>query len=204
MTITLYDAKVSPNARKIRLIARELNIPLELVPMDFKRGDFSSPEFLAKNPNGMTPTLDDDGFVVWESGAILTYLAAKYPAGGLLPAEPKGRALVAQWIFWWTAHPERAIAQIAWEKRIKPFLGLGGNDPAIIKDGETALDRYLPVLDRQLEGRDYIGGHLSIVDFAAGPMLENAPRMIGVPLDAYANIRAWISRLQQKPYWNDA
>src|SRR6202163_5125840 len=90
MPIKLYDSKISPYARKVRLAAAELEIPLEKIPLDFQKGEPQKPEYRAMNPNGKVPTIDDDGFVLWESIAILKYLAGKKP--GLLPADARGVA----------------------------------------------------------------------------------------------------------------
>jgi glutathione S-transferase len=204
MTVTLYEISASPNARKVRLLAAELGIPLMRVEMDFKRGDFRTPEFLARNPNGMIPVVDDDGFVVWESAAIMNYLASKAPERGLHPDSAKDRARLDQWLYWWTSQPEPALARIAFERRVKPWLGLPGNDPVLIADAESALARFLPVLDTQLAGKDYVLGKLSLMEFIAVPRLENAPSALSIPLDRYANITAWIKRMQARPYWKDA
>jgi glutathione S-transferase len=81
MAITLYE--LQPHARKVRLLAAELGIPLNKVPMDPRIGETRTSEYLAMNPNGRIPTLEDDGFVLWESPAILKYLSAKRPDRGL-------------------------------------------------------------------------------------------------------------------------
>jgi glutathione S-transferase len=101
MGITLYDMQDSPHARKVRLLAAELDIPLERIARDPRKGETRSPGFLAKNPNGRVPTLEEDGFVLWESPAILKYLAAKRPERGLGGGDAKSQALVDQWLFWW-------------------------------------------------------------------------------------------------------
>jgi glutathione S-transferase len=205
MTITLYDAQYSPHARKVRLLAAELDIPLRKVPLDPRKGEFRSAEFLARNPNGRVPTIDDDGFVLWESPAILKYLAAKRPERALAGSDAKSQGLVDQWLFWSASGPEAAIDAIAWELRIKPsILGQPGNDPGIIADAHARLDRFLPVLDRQLQGRDYILGDLSIVDFVLGPRLDTGPAILQFDISRYKNITAWLERLRAKPYWKDA
>src|SRR5215475_5424081 len=79
MTITLYELQPSPHAPKVRLLAAELGIPLNKVPVDPRIGETRTPDYLAKNPNGRVPTLEEDGFVLWESPAILKYLSAKHP-----------------------------------------------------------------------------------------------------------------------------
>jgi glutathione S-transferase len=201
--IKLYDGRVSPNARKVRLLAAELDIPLEKVTLDLKGGEYQSKEYLAKNPNGKIPTIEDDGFTLWESASILRYLAAKKPDRSLVPEDPKQQALLDQWMFWWTAHPESALYLLATERLIKPFLGQGGNDPAIIAEATALLLRFLPVLDRQLADKDYVLGPLSIADFCAGPWFDAAPRL-QIQLDPYANISRWLTRLQARPYWKSA
>ncbi|MGA8689374.1 MAG: glutathione S-transferase family protein [Methyloceanibacter sp.] len=205
MTITLYELQPSPHARKVRLLAAELDIPLHKVPRDPRIGETRSSDYLAKNPNGRIPTLEEDGFVLWESPAILKYLAAKRPERALAGAEPKAQALVDQWICWWVGGPEAAIDAIAWELLIKPkVFNQPGNDPGIIADAHARLERFLPVLDRQLEGRDYIVGPLSVVDFLIGPRLDTAPAILKFDISRYENINAWLERLRAKPYWQDA
>ena len=77
MALTLYDGPISPNARKVRLLAAELGLPLERKVLSFAKGEMRAPDYLALNPNGSVPTLDDDGFVLWESAAILRHLAGE-------------------------------------------------------------------------------------------------------------------------------
>jgi glutathione S-transferase len=205
MTITLYELQPSPHARKVRLLAAELGIPLNKVACDPRIGETRTSEFLAKNPNGRVPTLDDDGFVLWESPAILNYLASKKPDRALAGSDPKAQALVDQWTCWWVGGPEAAMDALAWEFLIKPnVLKQPGNDPGIIADAYARLDRFLPVLDKQLQGRDFIVGPLSVVDFLIGPRLDTGPAFLKFDISRYKNINAWLERLRAKPYWKDA
>jgi glutathione S-transferase len=205
MTIALYDVKESPHGRKVRLLAAELGIPLHLVARDPRTGETRSADYLAKNPNGKIPTLEEDGFILWESPAILKYLAAKHPERGLDGKDGKTKALVDQWLFWWISGPEGAIDMLAYEMIIKPMvMNQPGNDPGIMAEGYARLNRFLPVLDKQLEGRDYVVGPLTIVDFAMGPRFDRAPALLKFDLTAYKNIGAWHARLTAKPYWQDA
>ena len=199
MPIKLYDSKVSPYARKARLIAAELGLPLEKIAVDFKKGQPRTPEYLALNPNGKVPMIDDDGFVLWESIAILKYLASKKP--GLLPTDVRGMAEADQWMFWWSNHAEAAIELLLYELLLKPYFGKPGNDASIIAEAHALLDRFLPVLEQRLTGRDYVMDKLSVVDFAIAPVLEIAPGLLKVNLDKYSAINAWLKRLQAKPYW---
>ncbi|HYJ59811.1 MAG TPA: glutathione S-transferase family protein [Methyloceanibacter sp.] len=202
MTITLYDMQDSPHARKVRLLAAELGIPLTRIERDPRKGETRSADYLAKNPNGRVPTIVEDGFALWESHAILKYLAAKHPERGLGGSDAKQAALIDQWLFWWTGGAEAAIDAMFWETFIKPkILNQPGNDPGIIADAHARIGRFLPVLEKQLEGRDYIVGPLSIVDFAIGPRLDRAPELLKIAMTPYPNILAWRERLRARPYW---
>jgi glutathione S-transferase len=204
MTIKLYGSTRSPNVRKVSMLATALDIPLTHVTLDFSRGDLRSPDYLAKNPNGKIPTIDDDGFVLWESAAILRYLAAKRPELGLVPSGLRKQARVDQWLFWWTAHLEPALDRLIYERIVKPFLGQAGIDATIVAEAEATLERFLPILDDQLSSKEHILGKLSIVDFAVSPRLDGIPELLQVGLDPYPNLRAWLERMREKPYWQDA
>jgi glutathione S-transferase len=205
MAITLYEAHESPHARKVRLLAAELGIPLQTQERDPRKGETRSADYLAKNPNGKVPTLEENGFCLWESPAILKYLAAKNPERGLGGSDAKQAALIDQWLFWWGCGLEAAINALAWELIIKPkVLNQPSNDPGGIADAHNQINRFLPVLDRQLEGRDYIVGPLSIADFAIGPRLDRSPALLNFDIAQYKNIAPWLARLRAKPYWGTA
>jgi len=203
MTITLYDMPESPHARKVRLLAAELGIPLELVARDPRIGETRGPDYLALNPNGRIPTLVEDDVTLWESPAILKYLAAKHPERGLNGASLQDQAQVDQWLFWWVGGVEAAMEALFWERIIKPkVLKKDGNDPGIMADARARLARFLPVLDRQLEGREFVIGPLSIADFVIGARLDRGPDYLDIDLSPYKNIGAWLERLRAKPYWS--
>lgn len=173
--------------------------------LDPRIGETRTKEYLAKNPNGRIPILEEDGFVLWESLTILKYLAAKRPERALAGADAKTQALVDQWICWWVGGPEAAIDALMWEMIIKPkVLNRPGNDPGIMADAHSRLNRFLPVLDRQLDGRDYVLGPLTVVDFLIGPRLDTAPAAFNFDVSGYKNISAHVDRLRAKPYWQEA
>jgi glutathione S-transferase len=92
-----------------------------------------------------------------------------------------------------------------WELLIKPkVLNQPDNDPGIIADAHTRINRFLPVLDKQLAGRESIVGPLSIADFAIGPRFDRAPELLKFDIAPYTNIGAWMTRLRDKPYWRTA
>jgi glutathione S-transferase len=203
MTILLYDGQRSPNARKVRLLAAELEIPLERVTLDFTKGELRSASYLSKNPNAKIPTIEEDSFVLWESAAILRWLAAKNPERGLVPTDPRQLALLDQWMFWYAANIDPPFLLLVFELLVKKFLGQGEPDASVVGVAQRGLKRFLPILDAQLEGKEYVLGKLTIADFQMAPWLDLAP-MLGVDLAAYANINAWLERLRARPYWATA
>ena len=199
----LFDVPMSPHCKKVRICADELGLPLELVPVNPRAGDNRNPEYLAKNPMGKVPTLVDGDFSLWESGAILAYLAAKKPEKGLLPAEPRAHADVLRWMFWYASHLEPHTTALALERIYKKMRGQPGDDPHFIKAAEDQLARFLPVLEEQLKAHEFVTGHLSIADIAMGCTLEGAERY-KLDLAPYPHIRGWLSRLQARDSWKKA
>jgi glutathione S-transferase len=134
-----------------------------------------------------------------------SHALAKHPERRLCGADAKTRALVDQWICWWVGGPEAAMDALAWEMLIKPkVLNQPGFDPGIMEDARARLNRFLPVLDKQLADRDYIVGPLTVVDFLIGPRFDSAPALLDIDISPYKNIDAWLGRLHAKPYWKDA
>ena len=95
---TLYTAPLSGNGRKVHIFLEEVGAQYQLSRLDLLKGEQKSSEYLKLNPNGKVPTLVDDGFVLWESNAILLYLAEKFPQARLLPTGAQDRARVFQWL----------------------------------------------------------------------------------------------------------
>ena len=181
----LYVAPPSPRAFKVLALAKHLHLEYELKPVDLIKGDQQRPEFVALNPNRKMPVLEDDGFVLWESNAILQYLAAKRPESGLLPSDPQRRADVSRWQFWEAAHWDPACGTLLFEHLVKKFFGQGEADPAEVKKGEENFHRYAAVLDGALVGRKFVTGEtLTVADFSLGPWLNYA-QVARYPIDGY-------------------
>jgi len=109
MTIKLHVFPLSPRAFKVMWAANHLGIVFEPVPVDFSKGAHRTPDFVGLNPNMRMPVLEDDGYVLWESNAILQYLAALKPDSGLLPNDTKARMQIVKWQFWDSAHWDPAL-----------------------------------------------------------------------------------------------
>jgi len=195
----LYSHPVSTNARKARLTAAHLGIALEEQMVDLKNGEQRTPAFLAKNPNGKVPVLEDDGFVLWESNAICQYLAAQVPGNSLFPSDARARADINRWQSWELAHLGPAISRVIYQKMIKQILGLGDPDAAIVKQGEEKFARFGAVLNAALEGRRFLlGDALTIADFTVAPNVSLGRR---VGLEPGRHVVAWLDRLGELDAW---
>src|SRR5215470_14631143 len=158
--IRLYDSAISGNSYKVRLAAAQLGIPLTIVPVDILRGESRTPEFLARNPNGRTPVIDDDGFVLAESNAILAYLAR---GSRLLPDDRRRHALVLQWLFFEQYSHEPYIATSRFWLLHRPDGPERTATLAARRDGGWSA---LRVMERHLAGHAFFVDDYSIADVA--------------------------------------
>jgi len=201
MSLKIHAFPLSPRGFKVLAVANHLGLDYEFHLVDLSKGAQKTPQFLALNPNGRMPVLEDDDFVLWESNAILEYLAAKKPEGGLLPTEIRGRSDVMRWMFWDSAHWDSICAIFMFENMVKARFRLGTADPAEIAKGEQRFGQFAPVLDDRLKTHKFIcGASPTIADFTiAAPLNSAEPAKI--PLGAYANIRRWHGDMSSLPAW---
>jgi glutathione S-transferase len=188
----LYDFAFSPNSRKVRAVAYELGITLEHQHIDLIKGAQRAPAFLAVNPNGRAPVLVDDDFVLWESTAIIRYLAAK--KGALVPNDVRGQAEVDKWLAWQLAHLGPAVSKVAFGRVVKKLTGQGAPDEARIAEGIDEFAKLGAILDGALEGRDYVAGQLSVADFALASHYSIAS-ICGLDVARFPRINAWLARM---------
>lgn len=197
----LYTFPPSPNSRKIMAVAHHLGIDLDVHFVDLRKGEQMKPEFLALNPNHKIPTLQDGDFVLWESNAIMQYLAASHSDKLLWPREPRPQADVSRWLFWQATSLGPACDILAFERFVKSMLGLGETDPAEEARGEEMFHSAAAVLDAHLQGREWVvGEHMTLADFALGAPLSTA-EFAHLPLDGYAEIRRWYAGLEKVRAW---
>jgi glutathione S-transferase len=197
----LYDAPSNTGTRRIRALANELDMRLEHVPVNIREGEGQRPEYLKINPNGKIPSLVDGDFKLFETNAILCYLAARSgKATTLLPTDPQARAHVDQWLHWQNAHLNQAVMKLAMERVYKKILNLGAPDPARIEEGLKELDRFCTILDGQLAARDYVCGTLTVADFALAGTFSNRAT-VEIDLSRYTNLSRWLERIESRPSW---
>jgi glutathione S-transferase len=197
----LYGFPGSPNTWKVRALAAHLGLPIEFEFVDLAKGQQRTPEFLALNPTGRTPVLVDGDFKLWESNAIMQYLAsqAKTP---LWPDDARTRADIARWQSWQLAHwgPDSCVPLI-FQRLVKAVLNLGPPDEAIVAKGTEAFHRDARVLEAHLSRQSYlVGDILTLADFAVAAPLFHAARA-ELPVAPYAHVRGWFGRVSALPAW---
>ncbi|WP_308915342.1 glutathione S-transferase family protein [Jannaschia sp. LMIT008] len=182
----------TPNPFKVALMLEELGIDYDTVPVDTRKGEQHAADFLALNPNAKLPVIDDDGTVVFDSNAILLYLARKH--GRFMPAETDGQAL--SWFFFVATG-------------LSPFSGQAVHFTRVHTDSAYATNRYekeiarhYRLLDDHLASNEWIGGSdYDIADIAAWGWVAMAPFVLEAQggLDPYPNVKAWFDRVNARP-----
>lgn len=199
----LYFHPLSSNSRRVTMTAHLLGLTLDLVVVDLLQGQHRGPEFLRFNPNGKVPLLEDGDFRLWESHAILQYLAARSPGQTLYPIAAQPKADVSRWLFWSAYHFTPAVGFISRERVSKQMVGAsGGPDPAEVRRGEALLVSAARVLDDHLAGRDWIAQErLTLADIAiAAPLMHTEAAQL--PVLEFANLQRWFQRIRALEAWH--
>lgn len=192
----------TPNGRKISILLEELGVPYTVRPVDIGKDEQFAPAFLAVSPNNKIPAIvdhDAEGgdLSIFESGAILTYLADKH--GRFLPASGAGRWKVLEWLAWQVGGLGPMLGQLGY------FVGRAPEKvPLAINRFAEEATRLLTVMDRRLKEADYLGGDYSIADIAAYPWVAAmAPLLKGNPLipgwDEMTGIHRWLEAVAARP-----
>jgi glutathione S-transferase len=190
----LYTFPFSPNCQKVIALAHEVGVPLDLVTVELFKGEARGPAMRAKNPNGKLPILEDGDFVLWESTAMLAYVAAKAGRLDLAPTAPRERAEVDRWTSWHGAHFAPAVRKVAFERIVKKLVGQGAPDEAVVKAGIEEFAVSANVLEQSLGAKEYLCGPLTIADFNLAPHAALVTDC-GLDFDPYPKAKAWLGRM---------
>jgi glutathione S-transferase len=199
----LYGFPASPNTWKVRALAAYLKLPLEFEFVDLTKGVQYAPDYQALNPTGRTPTLVDGDFTLWESNAILQYIASKTTTP-LWPNDARSRADITRWQCWELGHwGAQACGPLTFENLVKKFVNLGAPDQTAVAKATEAFNKEAKLLDGHLAKHKYlVGGALTIADFTAAAPLFHA-QGAGMPVAPYANVRNWFERVSSLPCWGE-
>jgi glutathione S-transferase len=197
----LHNVPGSPNGRKVLAVIHHLDLPVEVEHHNLFNGDLRKADYLAVNPNAKVPALTDGDFRLWESSAIMQYLADKAGDESLLPRDARGRADMTRWQFWETTHFNRAFGTLAFETIAKPRSGAGEPDARAVEDACRELARYAPVLDAHLDGRRYlVGDRLTLADYSVAS-LEPYQKLVPFDFSPFRHIDAYFERMRQDASW---
>jgi glutathione S-transferase len=194
--LKIHGRNNSINVMKVLWVCAELNIPYTRDDVGGQFGKNNEPWYLALNPNARVPTIDDDGFTLWESNSIVRYLACKYGTGKLWPAGTQARADVDRWMDWQLSVLGPAMTPVFWNLiRTPPEK----RDAAVIEASRKASIDALKILDVHLVSRDFIGGTaLTMGDIPVAPFVH---RWYALPIERpkLANLEKYYARLAELP-----
>lgn len=199
--LKIWGRRSAFNVQKVMWLVGELGLEHEHTTLGGDAGGLDDPDFVRMNPHGRVPVIDDNGTVVWESHAILRYLAAVYGDAALWPDDPALRSHADRWMDWTqTSLQPTFLNGIFWGYFRTPE---SQRDWPAIRQNQELSNQYFKRLDDALEGRDFLGGSsLGLADIPAGTHLY---RYFGMDLErpALPRVEAWYDRLQERPAYRE-
>jgi len=216
--IRLHILPPSPRAIKVVALNNYLGLKCELRVIDYLNAEQTSANFAKLNPNKRQPVLEEDGWTLWESNAILVYLASKKPEAKLFPGDRRNQAEVMRWLFWEGTQWNLVLDILITERVKKRFFNVsqsgrhsaGGTatpqspDSQRLAEGEQGLRELAEILDTHLKEREWlIGDQLTIADFALGAWVPSAAR-VGLPLTDFKAIDSWYGRVSGLRGWQES
>ncbi len=190
--LKIWGRRNSINVQKVLWCADELALDYERVDAGMAHGVVDEPAYRAMNPNGRVPTIEDDGFVLWESNAIVRYLCARHAYGTLYPAFVQARADAERWMDWCTSTLAASMTPLFWQLVRTPE---DKRDAALIEEARTQCERLFRIADAALANRPWIAG--SVFTMGDIPLGCFAWRWKSLPIErpALAHLDAWQERL---------
>jgi len=197
----LYGFPPSPNTWKVSAVAAHIGVPLQLEIVDLTKP--RTPDYLKLNPSGRAPTLVDGDFVLWESTAIMQYVASRKP-NSLWPDDARARADIVRWQSWDLAHWSKdGCVPLIFQRLVKGLLNMGPPDEAAIAKGTEAFAREARLLDAHLAKQPYlVGNAVTLADFSVAAPLFYTEKA-GLPIAPHAHLCDWFKRVSALPAWKE-
>jgi len=198
--LKVWGRRSSANVQKVMWLVGELQLAHEHIPAGGPYGVVGEPRFRAMNPNGLVPVIEDDALVMWESNAILRYLAATYGKVVFWSDDSRERAPVDQWTDWagTTFQPEMIGLFVNYWRTPE-----NQRNPNVIRNFQARSEKSLRLLDAELGKRPYLAGEsLTLADIASGVHLYRYYTM-GTAFPALPNVEAWYQRLKDRPAYRE-
>jgi len=198
--LKIWGRKNSINVQKVLWCCAELGLPFDRVDAGMQFGVNDTAEYRAMNPNGLVPTIDDNGFVLWESHAIVRYLARRHGMGTLWPSDSKAAADADRWMEWYSTTLWPAMRPVFWNLvRMAPEK----RNMAEVAENHKKLTDYFGIADRELGRKTYMAG--SAFSMGDIPLGVAAFRWYNLPVErpAHANLDRWYQRLCERPAFRE-
>jgi len=199
----LYGPVFSNNVFRPLLVARHLELPVELKAVDLLQGEHKGEAFRAINPHARIPVLVDGDYKLWESSAIMIYLAEQKPSP-LYPQDIRARATIASWMFWGRSHLMRAVGTIQFERLVKKMFGRGESDETLVAPAMESFNAEMAVMEDRLKdthSSDWlVGDGITITDYDIAGVLMYADEL-ALPMAHYPRSAAWLARVKAQPAW---
>lgn len=199
--LVLYTTAISANGRKPLALARHLRLDVEVRLVNVYRGEGRTAEYLKVNPLGKVPALVDHDFVLWESNAILCYLAEPHGDFALSSREPRERADILRWMFWEAAHWQPALTRVLAPCVARILTSGAESAMAPVAWNDPDLTAVLNVLESKLGQAPFVcGDRVSIADFSVAGMTTYFERTM-FPAAQFPAISSWLDRMARIPAW---
>ena len=197
MTLKIWGRETSVNVQKVMWAVDEIGVMRQRIDAGGAFGRNDTPEYRAMNPNGLVPVMDDGGFILWESNAIIRYLASTYGRGGFRPTDRKDIARADQWMEWAQSSLYSDIITTCFWGLIR--TSAAERDNKAIAAAAARAGVKLAILDQHLATRKFIGGStLTLADVPAGALMYRY-FMLPIERPSLPNVEAWYARLTERP-----
>lgn len=200
--LALYGTSLSSPTNKVRFVANYLQLSYQFHNVNLAAGEHLKAEFLTVNPAGKIPAIEDNGFCLAESNVIIRYLARQHDSA-LLPKDFQQQAIVEQWMDFSAMHIASATSKVFMNTHVYKVLDHLSQDLRTLKESRLLLERYLPVVEKQLAAQPYIAGDtLSLADFSLLSALDVA-EVIELDLSIYHKLFAWRKKHMAEAYYQN-
>jgi len=200
----LYTFLHSPNPLKVRLALAELEIAYEAFEVHLFKDEHRGDEFTVVNPHRKVPVLDDGGFILRESNAILSYLGRTYgqrSTGGLWPGDPREEAHAMQWLFFESVHLAMQCGTVWWTDVVAPAIGKPGAHEEVVKDAAYELERSLDLLEGHLRTPYLLGDALTLPDCSVGVAVAMLQHTRLDKAERWPRVANYRNRIRHRPTW---
>ncbi|KZP22411.1 glutathione S-transferase, partial [Athelia psychrophila] len=204
MALKLHGSPYSTATKRVAIVLLEKHVPFEFIDIDLVKGEHKAPDFVAKQPFGLVPFIDDEGFILYESRAIGRYIATKYASQGLalIPtSDLKTAALFDQAVFSEVANFEGPAQALCYEKWFKSMIGQEA-DETVVAENKATLEGTLDVYEIVLSKHAYIAGNeLTLADLFHLPCGARVKGIFPELFSSRPNVAKWLEALERRPSW---